>query len=110
MPNDTNVVERCTIDSVSESTRLSEREIERLSSEIQLNWTWLAGLLNIPSNETEGIAASTCYSTFKDKAAQMLKTYNRAKEFSRKDLAKYLEEINLPDVKENLLKGDYRKP
>lgn len=96
------------VESVRNSTILSEREICRLSRDISAKWLELALMLNIPSHQIENLVVNLAYPQVTDKAARTLELYNTISGFTREELGQCLEELNLLGLKQKVMNGEYR--
>lgn len=94
---------------VSDSTPLSQREIERLSREIASSWRQLANLLEIARADIENITTSVQCPNLTDKAVEVLQLYSDGPTFSRAALGEFLEELHLMGLKEKIVGGILRK-
>ena len=89
-------------------TRLSSRELYRLSRPIVVDWESLAGLLDISAVDRNIIRTDDKYNDVRSRAEKMLSIFNRRKDFSRQKLARCLEEIGHLDLIEPILSGEWR--
>ena len=90
------------------NTRLSSRELYRLSRSIAVDWENLAGLLDIPAEDRNIIRSNNKYHDDRSRAEKMLSFFNRSKDFSRKKLASCLKEIERLDLVEPMSNGKWR--
>ena len=72
-------------------------------------WSRLASLLDIDGDVQYNIRHSSIYPEEKDKAQRMLTLYNGKDNFSRKTLGECLDEVKLPEIKDDMLSGKLRK-
>lgn len=94
---------------VSDSTPLSQREIERLSREIPATWRQLAGLLELPPDDVKNVERNPQYFDETDKAVKVLQLYNDAPSFNRSELGDFLEELRHSGLKDLIVNGTLRK-
>ncbi len=93
-----------------DNTRLSPREMYRLSQRIVINWEALAGLLNITGAERDEIRFNYfLYNGSRSRAEKILSIFNQREDFSRKKLAARLEEIQQLELVEPVTTGEWRK-
>ena len=70
---------------------------------IGVEWSRLAGLMNIPYYEQEKIRFNhTLYPSLRSKAKKVLVLFNVSKFFSRTDLEKYFKELGRCDVERQM--------
>ena len=89
-------------------TRLSSRELYRISRRIVVNWESLAGLLDIAAEDRDIIRTDDKYNDVRSRAEKMLSIFNRSEDFSREKLASCLKEIGRLDLMEPILNGKWR--
>ena len=92
---------------VTNTTRLSPREIEMASRKISSQWDLLGGLLNIEQYQLNDIAQRFDLPVSK-KAVQVLHVYNQRADFTREELGVCLREVNLTELKDEIIKGELR--
>ena len=93
-----------------DDTRLSSREMYRLSQRIVVDWEALAGLMNITRAERDEIRFNCfLYSDSRSRAEKILSIFNQREDFSRKKLAACLEEIQQLELVEPVTTGKWRK-
>ena len=93
---------------VTNTTRLSPREIEMASRKISSQWDLLGGLLNIEQYQMENIRHRLDLPNVSQKAVQVLHVYNQRANFTREELGACLEEVNLAELKDKIIKGELR--
>ena len=93
---------------VTNTTRLSPREIEMASRKISNQWYSLGGLLNIEQHEMENILHRLDLRKVTEKAVQVLQVYNQRANFTREELGACLKEVNLTELKDEIIKGELR--
>ena len=93
---------------LQDDTPLSSREMYRLSRRL-VNWYELAGLLGIDPADRYEARYNVCYCTSHSRAEKILAIFNNMEDFSRKKLAKCLEEIRQLVLKDPVIKGEWRK-
>ena len=88
---------------VYRTTRLSNREISRISSAVGVNWDRVAGLINIPYSKREEVRMNHAnYPNSFCKAEKIFSLFNGREDFCRNALEKSFEELNLHDVKSEI--------
>ena len=93
-----------------DDTRLTSREMYRLSQRIVVDWEALAGLMNITRAERDEIRCNYfLYSDSRSRAEKILSIFNQREDFSRKKLAARLEEIQQLELVEPVTIGEWRK-
>ena len=92
---------------VSADTRLSPREMFRLSRRI-INWDELAGLLGISNAERDEIRDNTNYYDNCQRAEKILAIFNNMEDFSRDRLADFFKDINHEDLIKPVTTGEWR--
>ena len=86
------------------TTRLTTREISRMSTVVGVEWNGLAGLMNIPYTEREEIRINhTKYPDSFSKSEKVFSLFNDREDFCRGALEKCVKELNLHDVKKEML-------
>ena len=94
---------------ITNSTRLIPREMFRLSSRIGRDWKILGRYLGISKAEMEDVRTNnTMYPRETSEAEKMLELYNHREDFSRMELAFRLEEMQLCDLKDQVINGTLR--
>ena len=89
------------------TTKLTNKEISRMSKVIGVEWNGLAGLMDIPYSEREEIRKNQAmYPDSYSKAEKIFLLFNDSKNFCRGALEKWVEELNLHDVKNEMLNID----
>ena len=91
-----------------DNTRLSSREMYRLSQRIVVDWDRLAGLMDITRAEREDICYSLLYNDSRSRAEKILSIFNQTDDFSREKLAACLEEIQQLELVEPVTTGEWR--
>ena len=94
---------------VTNTTRLSPREIEMASRKISSQWHSLGGLLNIEQHQMENILQQFDLRNVTDKAVRVLQVYNQRANFTREELGACLREVNLTELKDEIIKGELRE-
>ncbi len=94
---------------ISDGTRLSSREMYRLSQRIVVDWDRLAGLMNITRAERDDIRYSLLYNDSRSRAEKILSIFNQRDDLSREKLAACLEEIQQLELVEPVTTGEWRK-
>ncbi len=93
-----------------DDTRLSSREMYRLSQRIVVDWEALAGLMNITRAERDEIRFNYfLYNDSRSRAEKILSIVNQREDFSREELAARLEEIQQLELVEPVTTGEWRK-
>ena len=88
---------------VYRTTRLTKREIRRISTFVGADWDRMAGLMNIPYSEREEIKMNHAkYPDSFSKAAKIFSLFNDREDFCRGALKKCVEELNLRDAKSEI--------
>ena len=90
-------------------TRLSPREMFRLSRCILRDWERFAYLMDIDKPEIDNIRANTFYHDDRSRAEKVLSIINNKDDFSRTQLADCLQGLQKLDLIEPLMKGAWRK-
>ena len=88
---------------VYRTTRLTSREISRISTLVGEEWDRVAGLMDIPYSEREEIKMN--HANDQDsfsKAEKIFSLFNDREDFCRNALKKCFEELNLHDVKSEI--------
>ena len=88
---------------VYRTTRLTSREIRRISTLVGEEWDRVAGLMDIPYSEREEIKMN--HANDQDsfsKAEKIFSLFNDREDFCRNALKKCFEELNLHDVKSEI--------
>ena len=88
---------------VYRTTRLTSREISRISTLVGEEWDRVAGLMDIPYSEREEIKMN--HANDQDsfsKAEKIFSLFNDREDFCRNALGKCFEELNLHDVKSEI--------
>ena len=93
---------------VTNTTRLSPREIEKASRKISKEWHSLGGLLNIEQHKMDNILQRFDLRNVTEKAVRILQVYNQRANFTREELGVCLEEVNLTELKDKIIKGELR--
>ncbi len=94
---------------ISDDTRLSSREMYRLSQRIVVDWDGLAGFLDIARAERDDIRFNCfLYNESRSRAEKILSIFNQREDFSRKKLAACLEKIQLLELVEPVTTGEWR--
>ncbi|XP_028404330.1 uncharacterized protein LOC114526973 isoform X2 [Dendronephthya gigantea] len=89
---------------VRRTTKLTQKEIRRMSVAVGIDWDRLGGLMGIPYAEREEIRLDCAnYAKFSLKACQIFKLFNNRKDFCRCSLEKWLEELERHDLKREIL-------
>ena len=89
------------------TTKLTNKEISRMSKVIGVEWNGLAGLMDIPYSEREEIRKNQAkYPDSYSKAEKIFLLFSDSKDFCRGALEKWVEELNLHDVKNEMLNID----
>ena len=91
-----------------QSTRLSSREMYRLSRRIAVDWENLAAVMNIERPKRDGIRCNMHYNDARSKAEKILAMFNNEKDFSREKLCQYLKEIGQLELTAPVKKGEWR--
>ena len=93
-----------------DDTRLSSREMYRLSQRIVVDWEALAGLMNITRAERDEIRCNYfLYYDSRSRAEKILSIFNQREDFSREKLAACLEEVQQLELMEPVITGEWRK-
>ena len=96
---------------MTEFSKLSERELTRLSTRVVTRWEEIAGLADgLDKGEVENVRRvdNMQYPQPKDKAKQILEMINDNPNFSRKKIADILKEIGLHEQVHEVLNGTLR--
>lgn len=93
---------------VIHTSKLTPREMHRLSRRVGENWFMLAGYLGIPEPDVKDIQYSNIYPRQTSKAEKTLHLYNISSNFNRRSLASYLGEMHLLSAKEEVDTGSLR--
>ncbi len=93
---------------ISDGTRLSSREMYRLSQRFVVDWEALAGLMDITRAKRDDIRYSILYNDSRSRAEKILSIFNQRDDFSRKKLAAFLEEIQQLELLEPVTTGEWR--
>ena len=91
-----------------QQTRLSSREMFRLSERVSADWYKLAGEMNIPKEKRYDIQNNVIYTDNRSRAEKILSIFNNKREFSRKKLAGVLRAANMLDLILPVLNGEWR--
>ena len=94
---------------LQDDTTLSSREMYRLSRLLAVDWDELAGLLGIPTADRNEARYNNHYYTSHSRAEKILSIFNNMEDFSRQKLAKCLEEMGQLELKDRVIKGEWRK-
>jgi hypothetical protein len=95
---------------VYDTTKLSHRELTRLSLKIVGKYNEIAGLANLGKGEVENVYRDHInYPEPKDKANQILTMISAQTNFSRKELGDYLKEAGLRDLVDEVVQGKLRR-
>ena len=87
-----------------DTSKLTPREMHRLSRRVGKNWNILAGYLAIPEPDVQDIRLSQLHPFQTSKAEKALHLYNTSVNFNRSTLAFYLGEMNLFSVQEEVIR------
>ena len=88
---------------VYRTTRLTNREISRISTLVGEDWDRVAGLMDIPYSEREEIKMNHAIDQDSfSKAEKIFSLFNDREDFCRNALGKCFEELNLHDVKSEI--------
>jgi phosphoribosyl 1,2-cyclic phosphodiesterase len=83
--------------------------MSRLSRRIPVEWDHLAGLMDIPRAQRDNIRRSDkIYTDHRSRAEKILAIFNNREDFSRKRLARCLEEIQQLDLVKPIITGKWR--
>ena len=93
---------------VTNTTRLSPREIEMASRKISNQWHSLGGLLNIEQYKMNDILQRLDLPNVSQKAVQVLQVYNQKADFTRKELGACLRGVKLTELEDEIIKGELR--
>ena len=89
------------------TTKLTKGEISRMSKVVGVEWNGLAGLMDIPYSEREEIRKNQArYPDSFSKAEKIFLLFNDREDFCRRALEKWVKELNLHDVKKEMLNID----
>ena len=91
-----------------DNTRLSSREMYRLSQRIVVDWDRLACLMDITRGKRDDIRYSLLYNDSRSRAEKILSIFNQRDDFSRKKLAAFFEEIQQLELLEPVTTGEWR--
>ena len=79
--------------------RLTNRQINRLSCKVGVDWDSLAGLLDFPESQREEIRTNhEKYPDYTSKALRIFSLYNSRKDFDFCHLKNCVQEIERPDL------------
>ncbi|CAB4028711.1 Hypothetical predicted protein [Paramuricea clavata] len=96
-------------DEVCDTTKLSHRELTRLSLKIVGKYNEIAGLANLEKCKVENVNLDPFnYPEPKDKAKKVLIMISDQTNFSRKGLGNYLKEVGLHDLVDEVVQGTLR--
>ena len=86
------------------TTKLTNKEISRMSRNVGIDWDSLAGLMDISYSEQEEIRVDhgNCLS-LSSKAKRVFELFNDSKCFGRHIMVKYFEELRRHDLKNEML-------
>ena len=84
---------------VYRNTKLTRKEISRMSRVVGLDWDSLAGLMDIAYSDREEIRANNIkYPDSYSKAEEIFRLFNISKSFGRHILEKFIDELGCADV------------
>ena len=96
---------------VSDTTKLSSRELTWLSLKIVTKWKVVAGLANLDKNKIENVDLNNVlYTEPCQKAEQILSMINKKPDFSRRKLGDILVEGKFDELVDEVLSGQLRYP
>ena len=89
-------------------TKLSPREMYRLSRQIGVQWYILGGLMDVEQVERDNIRANFTFIDDVAKAEKILSMFNKKKDFSREKLVECLKDIGKMGLVEPVTTGAWR--
>ena len=93
---------------MNDKTKLSPREMYRISRRISVDWDTFAGLMNISKEKRNNIGSNKNYHDDCSRAEKILSIVTNKEGFSRKKLARCFEEIQKLELVKPVKEGLWR--